>query len=759
MKLLPPVLHGPLYPQSTQVYSEPTIEGATLTVFAGDTIFYEGPRSLDGWVKLGKSLQIGQLVQATQRLGDEVSLTSPATVAVIQRPTHLPAPEFVSVINNYSSVIAMSQLVIGATLEIWHENNTPVAKVVVERPFQYVRLALDVAINNATHLVAQQHFDGVVSERRSSPTLNDLSAIVKTKLAPTPGVVTPVTACRTDLTLVGFPGLEVSVHNEGLMTSFLVAAQPFFSVADCQSLQLGKLKVVQEIERISLKTESQDVEVGPPVAPGKPRMLAPYCAKIQNITVGDLDPGATLSVFVWKMGENAWIPLGIARVGTGQQDIPLPAALLEAEAIPFDQTLLLCVRQDRCGVEGEMSDPIGLGPIGLKRIPALREPIIDCAPFVIVDDATAGTEITLFDQNNNSLLTKPYHPVVGFNLIPLARSVEAGEVIYGQCNFCDELIDLAKYVVVSSPADFRMELGPVKPADSVLNFRGCAVGSRIELYRRRPKTSNTIFLGHSYPLAKEWTVQLAEAAQMADEFYFIVYICNNAMNKGDQTVRSGRLSVSYSPPTIEAGQVTAVTVWVKDSYYNNEIVADLYPAAGDSSGPLYHASNFPLTFNVPVERTEPYKGIIKAVNYEDASYLINVTKRQQQTSDFTPIVKAEFLLKGGNIYVASFQLTVIGEGFPPHTPTELKIEYAQLVSDGYNVGTIAAPPKSMGSFAATQTGDFTYTTNFDLALIDQLTGTVINQGIQAVVITGPSLYDAEFRLALRQGDSGEMIRI
>lgn len=758
MKLLPPTLHGPLYPQSTHVYSEPTVEGALLTIFTDEASVYKGPRSVDGWVKLEKPLQIGQLVRATQSVGDDISPATPTAVAVSKRPEHLPAPEFVSVITNYSSVLAMSQLVIGATLEIWHGNNaTLIAKVLVERPFQYVRLDLAVSIQNATYLVAQQHVDGVASERRTSPALNDISEIVKTKLAPVPGVATPLTACRTDLTLLGFPGLEVSVHNEGFVTSFLVAGRPLFPVSDCQSLQVGKLSVVQEIERVFLKAESQDVEVGPAVAPGKPRILAPYCPKIQNLVVADLDPGATISVFAWKAPENTWALLGVARVGTGQQDIPLPAELLEAEAIPLNQTLLICARQDRCDVEGELSEPIGISPFGLKQTPALLEPVVDCSQFIIVDKATAGTAIMLFDQNNNSLLTKPYHPVAGFNLISLARPVEAGEVIYGQCHFCDETLELAKVLVAGIPNDITMELGPVKPTDSLLHFTGCVIGSRIEIYRHRHGASQSVFLGHSYPLAKDWEVNIAEMASLGDEFQFLVYICNNAVSKGGQAVKQGRLSVSADPPTIEAGKAVSVTVRVKDSYYGNEIGADLYPAAGDSDGPLYHMGNSPMVWVVPADRTEPYKGIVKAANYEDANYLINVVK-QQPVPTVNPTVYAEFLLKGGNIYTSSFQLTVTGKSFPTATPAELKIEYAQLVSDGFNVGKVAAT-KSFGSFSANQNGDFTFSVNFDLALIDQQTGVVINQGVTAVVVAGPTIFDAEFRRVMPQNDKGMMEHI
>lgn len=748
---LPPVVYGPLFPESKVLRIGPTLEGALVRLYVDGIQASEGQPGIDGWIAIGASLSEKQTVRATQVSQGEESPLSVDEVVVTSHPDHLSTPEFTSVITNYSSVVALDRLVVGAKLQVARQDGTVVAAVPVERPFQYVRLDLGIPLASEGSLTARQSFNGTDSATRFSPPMRNIDAMIKTKAIPIPVTLGALTACRTDLYLAGLPGHEVLVHNEGRVTSWLVAGEPGFFVDDCQPLLPGKLVVTQEIERVSLKSTSQDYAVGPPQPPRKPEILAPYCPRIQNLKVAGLVPGANVSVFARASSAADWALAGIGRVGAFQEDIPVPAGL-----IPEGASVEIRVSQDLCGVAGEPSEPVRLGPAGDTRTPRYTEPVIDCANFVLIGDLAAGGRIVLADDQGRPLLRRPHHTVDGVNVVRLARDLAEGETIYGTCTYCDREAEIPKTTVLGIPRSVTTYIRPVKPIDGVLHLADCVVGSRIDIFL------NGAFLTYTYPLAKEWTVPLPAQPVLKQTFSILVYVCDRAVTKHAETVRLGQMLLDPQPASLEAGRAYEVVVHAKDKDYGT-LVAGYFTLGGSDATGEPISTNNPVLFNVPPDRTAPYSGTVKADGYQDAGFTVAV--RQPPRPPKVPTVWGEMQLENGDDFpwTAVFQLTVKGSDFPANTPIKLKFQYrqAKIVGNNYDFD-----PKTdlLAEFACDGQGNFLQTKSFTLQLALPAPGTPtgavpVNQGVTVIVESGPSIYNSRYQRPMSQGDSGNFDKV
>jgi hypothetical protein len=139
-----------------------------------------------------------------------------AEIVVQLPPDTLSAPEFATIINEFSTVVGIGRLDIGATLTITrNDNGQAVATVQVDRGFMYVRLDKTVSMTRAGSLSAWQTLGTKVGEPRLSPPLRNIDFIINTKTVPQPRGYAPFVSCQSALRLGGEPGLEVVVHNEG----------------------------------------------------------------------------------------------------------------------------------------------------------------------------------------------------------------------------------------------------------------------------------------------------------------------------------------------------------------------------------------------------------------------------------------------------------------------------------------------------------------------------------------------------------------
>lgn len=395
MKLLPPVLQGPLYETSTELYVETVMSGASITVYAGGDTIYSGTVPLFNWITLEKPIHTGDQITAKITLGSDESPRS-APVEVIVQPSDLPAPEFVSVINNCSTLLAMNRLVIGATLEITNpETNEIVAKERVSRTYQIIRLDPTIPIDNTSHLSAKQTVGANSSAVRNSLPIVDISPLINREdlSIPQPGVISfsQLSACRTDLVVLGIPGLEISIQNEGYVTNYLITETPEQWIDDCQPLKEGTLKVIQLLERLPsgykfhkevLNSESAEYTVGPATPPGPGRLLAPYCPQLENILASELSPGAEIEVYARVESDTSWTLIGTGMVHSAQQDIHVPFSMFREAGFDHDLQLEVAIRQSKCGATGSFSENVGLGPSTCHKHPAYIAPSPPVLPFL-----------------------------------------------------------------------------------------------------------------------------------------------------------------------------------------------------------------------------------------------------------------------------------------------------------------------------------------------------------------------------------------
>ncbi|RYY05202.1 MAG: hypothetical protein EON55_28015, partial [Alphaproteobacteria bacterium] len=241
-------------------------------------------------------------------------------------------------------------------------------------------------------------------------------------------------------------------------------------------LREGKLQVTQATGRLPVEGCGEVVLVGPAEPPGKPELLATFCEGIGKLAVSGLNPGATALIFGRVASDANWVVLRRGRVDSVAQSLSLPANYL-----PTPRPSQYRVEQQRCGVAGEPSAPVGTGSIASTKVAALFPPPIACADFVMVSGVALGGEIRLFDGNKLPI----GDPTLVFaNPQRVStRPLHGGEIIGGECRYCDRTIAIAPVAVMTDTNGLTTELLPIKPGDLSVSFRDAVVGSRIELTR------------------------------------------------------------------------------------------------------------------------------------------------------------------------------------------------------------------------------------------------------------------------------------
>jgi len=499
----------------------------------------------------------------------------------------------------------------------------------------------------------------------------------------------PLIACSREIKLYGIPGLQISVQNEGFYTNYLIMALPEFTVTDCQPFKQGKLKAVQTAfqPRYTITSESPQFPVGPPRKPDTPHIDAPYCQsqQLQTLLMSDLTPGATITVFSRKDSNQNPVVVGIAYIASKQQSLPVPASMFSNANVPIGPNSQVAVSMDLCGVKSELSNWIGIGPAYNEKTPFLN-PLIDCANFAVLNNCTAGTVIQLWVTNHvgqmYNLLKTPYVAFEGTNIIYFYRSVHKDESIGGYCNFCNNFV-VIKDVTVANEYNKGTILRPIKPGDTILNFKDCVIGSRIEAYY--VVNDVTTYTNFGYPESTEWSMKLPKAAELPPQisirinhvsYHFKVFVCNQMISEGDQTVKLGQLKVSVDPPSVYDDNYDAVKISAVDIDYGNSIGAKVAFNELDVFPNSNYASDAEIGFNVPKGRTAPYIGHVSALNYENTSFSFAVTKKP------VPIVTSLILnqdqyddLKQTSV---KYKLTVIGSGLTPNAQVSVGYSSAQL---------------------------------------------------------------------------------
>src|SRR5277367_1161229 len=165
---LPPVVSGPVYTTSKQVFVGNVLPNSKITIYhnaasthVAGTATSTSPGSI--WVPLTVTLAVGQPITARQQYtgsDPKIQVTGespPSTlpVPVLKPPTPLPAPIFASGLCTCMDWVYIDGLIPGATLTITMGGTPTVKAVPVTQSPQWFQLAA-VAIPAGSALVAQQ---------------------------------------------------------------------------------------------------------------------------------------------------------------------------------------------------------------------------------------------------------------------------------------------------------------------------------------------------------------------------------------------------------------------------------------------------------------------------------------------------------------------------------------------------------------------------------------------------------------------------
>lgn len=424
---LPPIVSGPIFSTSTQVYVGDLLPNSTVNVYVtgvsapvGTATATSSPGSI--WVPVTtKLLKAGQQITATQTYtGTDPSILAAVSkgvesahstrpVTILNPPNPPPTPIFVSGLCTCMDWVYIDGLIAGATLTITMGGTPMVKAAAVTQSPQWFQLD-SVAIPAGSVLEAQQN----IGASKSPVTLSD-----PIEVAPAlgPPVIKPQPLdCQTGLGLSNLvAGADLKIINGG-SEYFATSAWSAWDLVDLAPLQVAPSSAQQYFAR-----RCQDL-TGPIApftvskqAPRFPKVSYVPCADVTWLSVSDVVGGEILTIDVsysTKGGPAPLLRLGACGV-SGPGPVPLPNGWYPADAVPGSVTLqigaLLC--DQTLPNPGHTSVAV-VQPSGPFLAPTVQQPLYDCATSVFVQGANPGSLIQIISGPPPSPPIPRSNPVV-----------------------------------------------------------------------------------------------------------------------------------------------------------------------------------------------------------------------------------------------------------------------------------------------------------------------------------------------------------
>ena len=410
-KPFPPVVDGPVYTSSTQVYVDNVLPNAVVTVYNNatgtgtpvGTVPSAGPGGGGIWVPLTTSVAVPQQITARQSYtittdpSIKVSgLSDPSNepIPVQNVPVPLPAPVFVSGLCTCMDSVLIDGLIPGATLTIMM-GATPMVTAPVTQSPQWFQLASVTILPNAV-LTATQ----TVSAKPPSPTTPSQKIQVAGPLLP-PVISLPLFGCQTNLNVSNLiPGADLEVVN-GSNESFITNPWSYYDLGPVPPLETTSQVVAhQYFTRCGTAGGAQGM-VGPPAKfpVDKPVLKAPHvttpCTDVTELAVSNLIPGEILTV---NLGGTL---LGQQGVSKNTATVDLPKGWYTPPG-----PVSLQVGVTLCGV-GPLSTELSVKQSGPYPAPSVQAPLYPCVLSVRVQGAHPGSVIQVFNGSTASPRSNP----------------------------------------------------------------------------------------------------------------------------------------------------------------------------------------------------------------------------------------------------------------------------------------------------------------------------------------------------------------
>ena len=399
---LPPIVSGPVYTTSTQVYVNNVLPNSTVTVYNDNastnvvgTATSTSPGSI--WVPLTKPLSLGQPITARQLYtGSSIKVagtSDPSTVPVpvLPAPDPLPSPIFASGLCTCMDSVYIDGLIPGATLTITM-GGTPMVHAPVNQSPQWFELAV-AAISTTSVLKAQQNIGISKSSITSSPySIPVAGALGKPDISPVPA------ACQTSLHISNVTaGADIKITNVSI-TATGTSPSSSYEVVGLPQLQPGSLTAQQYF------TRCREQGPGPTAtytvtksAPKFPKVSYAPCADITQLEVSDVVAGEVLTLEVSYSNKTGPVLVQLGSCGVaGPGAVPLPATWYPTDAIG---PVTIRIEATLCDVSlpspGYSEIPVGQTG-GPYAPPTVQAPLYDCATSVRILGAHPGSLIQVF---------------------------------------------------------------------------------------------------------------------------------------------------------------------------------------------------------------------------------------------------------------------------------------------------------------------------------------------------------------------------
>jgi len=423
-KPFPPVVDGPVYTTSTQIYVDNVLPNAVVTVYNNvtgtgapiGTATSTNPGGL--WVPLTKPIHLTPSQQITARQSYPASstiinpsikvsgLSDPTNKAmaipVQNAPDPLPSPVFVSGLCTCMDSVLIDGLIPGATLKITMTvttGSTTTVHTMVDAPVtqspQWFELA-SITIPPKAVLMATQTASG----KTPSPTIPSQKIPVAGPLQP-PVIAAPLFCGQTNLNVSNLiPGADLEVVNGG-DESFITNPWGSYDLGPVPPL-ITKYQVVahQYLTRCGTPGGAQGI-VGPPAKfpVENPVLKAPDvttpCTDVTELAVSNLIPGEILTV---SLGGTLLGQQGVSKnsatvnLPTGWYTPPGPVSLQVAVTL--------------CGA-GPVSRDVSVKQLGPYPAPSVQAPLYTCATSVRVLGAHPGSVLQVFNGTTASPRSNP----------------------------------------------------------------------------------------------------------------------------------------------------------------------------------------------------------------------------------------------------------------------------------------------------------------------------------------------------------------
>jgi hypothetical protein len=564
---------------------------------------------------------VGEIVTAAQKTGDGVSDSPQLSTTVIDVPNPLPSPVYDSDLVTCGSRVQFAGLIPGARV-IMKINGADVVNTTVSQLREVVPLLPGTSLSSGTIAQLSQRIDGTGLTSPVVPSLKVEDA-PSGRLLPAPLLAQPLVCGKSFIDFVNtVPGADLEVNNEGIIYS-LLNVRSAYRGNFTPSLRSGKLTAKQTMSKCEKDGEAIVLTVAPAPPPGPPKIVSSVCSQIQLIGFEGLVPGAILTLIVRTIDPltptiYSEVVVGDYGISSESEDIPFDPSQLANP--PVGKKNLLTAHMQLCNTVGPYATPVELYSGGPAPTPRFAEPLFECSRFLIIENATVGSQLQAFSSSSGQPISDP---VIAKSKRPILRTylpLQMGDKIKVEQRGCDANFDVGPEPVNDLPVPFPVPeiVAPVRPGATTVTTKNCVIGATLYLIVNGSKRTAIEVTAPTISISTG-TAGLVEG----DKLWAVQALCDrlSSLEGRPVEVNRGKLNVLVKPDPVTRGVTTAVTVNATDADTGQSVPGAKVILGGLSLG----VTGSPFNLLANPGAGSPMTGVVQLPpTYFDAPFAVNL---------------------------------------------------------------------------------------------------------------------------------------